>query len=85
MIQQATRLNILQAVSKHEDEWGWYQFERGFIPSESTGGMKARDILRLLETEGMICRVAAEPLDRYRLTEKGKAYLTGGLASEVEG
>jgi Transcriptional regulator PadR-like family len=78
MVNQASRLTFLRLIGEHEDEWGWYQFERAFPPgwfTDEPPTRRAIDILNQLESDGLVTATAGEPQRKYRLTDQGMKVL----------
>lgn len=77
MLSAETRNILLKAIQKHDGDWGWYQFERAFPPGylDKSGSVSVVDLLTILENDGLVEQVPAEPQARYKLTEKGRTVI----------
>jgi len=64
---------LLTKIACHDGEWGWYQIERGFDSRNLPEGVTAMTLVDDLVEEGLLEVIAGEPIDRYRLTARGKA------------
>src|SRR5262245_53780800 len=68
MVNQTARLTFLRLIGEHEDEWGWYQFERAFPPgwfTDEAPDTRAMDILNQLEMDGLVTSTPGEPQRKY--------------------
>lgn len=86
MVSQNAKLTFLRLIDEHEDEWGWYQFERAFPPgwfTDESPDTRAKDVLDRLERDGLVTRTQTqgEPQRKYRLTDQGMTVLAIGSAS----
>lgn len=69
------RQKLLRAIAKHDGEWGWYQLDRVINPRDLPNGMTVMDVLRSLESEGMIEQQPATPQNKYLITSTGNVFL----------
>ena len=69
------RDQLLRAIEKHDGVWGWYQLDRVVNPHDLPEGKTAMDILRELESEGMIRQIPAIPQNKYAISDVGRAAL----------
>jgi len=69
---ESVKSQLLRAISKHDGEWGWYQLDRMVNPRDLPDGFNVMSVLTVLEQDGLVRQVPAEPQSRYALTEKGR-------------
>jgi hypothetical protein len=78
MANPSTTLTLLRVIGEHEGEWGWYQLERAFPPGwfvAEPPDMRAMDLLRQLERDGLVTTTPGEPQRKFCLTDRGKDVL----------
>ena len=67
---------LLRSIEKHDGEWGWYQLDRVVNPRDLPVGATVMDVLRSLETDGLIEQRPATPQNRYAITNAGRDALS---------
>jgi DNA-binding PadR family transcriptional regulator len=82
MLQETTRTIVLASVGKHDGAWGWYQFEQAFPPGRLPDPVRVFDVLKELESAGLVAQVQAHPQSHYCLTQKGKDLLSVSQADD---
>lgn len=72
------RHTIVELIEKNDGKWTWYQLDRGMTALGLGGQMNFMEVVTELVNEGLIAeqRDARYPHPLYRVTEKGKAFLT---------
>jgi DNA-binding PadR family transcriptional regulator len=68
------KVRVLERIAQHNGEWGWYQLERCIAPIDFPPGT-VMTVLKQLQEERLIIEVHSEPMNRYKVTEKGRAQL----------
>ena len=69
------QLKLLKSIEKHDGEWGWYQLDRVVNPHDLPDGTTVMDILKSLETSGLVAQLSASPQNKFTITEAGREAL----------
>lgn len=72
------RRTIVELIEKNDGKWTWYQLDRGMTARGLGGRMNFMEVVTELINEGLIAeeRDARYPQPLYRITEKGRAFLS---------